>query len=297
MRWTPGNSDDNLEDRRGESGGGGGGFPGGGGGIKLGLGGTVIVLILGLVFGKDFTSILGSDGGDPTTASGNEAPQAARATGPIQSSAAEDKLVDFVKFLHNDTQETWRQIFASSGKPYRVAKLVLFRDATESACGFAQAATGPFYCPGDEKVYIDLGFYDELKNRFGAPGDFAQAYVLAHEFGHHVQKLLGTEAEMRRAQQQHPDQQNALSVKMELQADCYAGVWAFSAQQRNHIEPGDVEQGLAAAASVGDDRLQRMARGRVNPESFTHGTSAQRVEWFKRGLSRGSTSDCNTFGS
>ncbi|MEP6764045.1 MAG: neutral zinc metallopeptidase [Gemmatimonadaceae bacterium] len=295
MRWTPGGSDKNLEDRRGESG--GGGFRGGGGGLKLGLGGTVVVLILSLVFGKDFTSMLGDGSGDPTTTSGNPIAPAARATGPIQSSASEDTLVQFVKFLLNDTQDTWRQTFAASGKNYRDAKLVLFRDGIESACGFAEAATGPFYCPGDERVYIDLGFYNELKTRFGAPGDFAQAYVLAHEFGHHVQKLLGTEAAMRRAQQQRPDQQNALSVKMELQADCYAGVWAFSAQKRDHLDMGDAEEGLAAAASVGDDRLQRMARGRVNPESFTHGSSAQRVDWFKRGFARGSTSDCNTFGN
>ncbi len=293
MRWTPGGSDENLEDRRGESGGSGGGL--GGGGLKLGLGGTVVVLLLSLVFHKDFFSIL--DGGaasDPVPSSASPLAGAPRGA-PVQSSASEDSLVQFVRFLLNDTQDTWRQTFAASGKTYRDAKLVLFRDGIQSACGFTESATGPFYCPGDEKVYIDLGFYYELKTRFGAPGDFAQAYVLAHEFGHHVQKLLGTEAAMRRAQQQHPEQQNALSVKMELQADCYAGVWAFSAQKRNHLDPGDVEEGLAAASSVGDDRLQRMAHRSVNPESFTHGSSAQRVEWFKRGFAQGAVSNCDTF--
>lgn len=288
MRWTSGGQDDNLEDRRGESGGGGGGFRGGGG-IKLGLGGTVIVLILSLVFGKDFTSILG---GDSETVPDASQPVS---KAPVRSSVSEDSLVEFVKFLHLDTQDMWRKTFAASGKQYRDAKLVLFRDGIESRCGAAESATGPFYCPADEKVYIDLGFYNELKTRFGAPGDFAQAYVLAHEFGHHVQKLLGTEAAMRRAQQQHPDQQNALSVAMELQADCYAGVWANSAKARDHLDTGDVEEGLRAAASVGDDRLQRMATGRVHPESFTHGTSAQRSEWFKRGFSQGAISACDTF--
>lgn len=289
MRWTPGRRNDNLEDRRGESGGRGFGG-GGGGGIKLGLGGTVVVLVLSLFFGKDLFSVIDDGGGVPAPSA------AAPATGaPAVSTPDEDKMVEFVNFLLTDTQNTWRQIFSNSGKEYREPHLVLFRDGIESACGFAEAATGPFYCPGDEKVYIDLGFYDELATRFGAPGEFARAYVLAHEFGHHVQKLLGTEQQVRRAQQQNPQQANALSVAMELQADCYAGIWASSANKRGIVEPGDVEGGLAAAAAVGDDRLQRMGRGRVNPETFTHGSSAQRMDWFQRGFTQGNVNACDTF--
>ena len=179
--------------------------------------------------------------------------------------------------------------------PYRHAKLVLFRDSIDSACGQAQSATGPFYCPEDEKVYIDLGFYDELKQRFGAPGDFAEAYVLAHEIGHHVQKLLGIEGKVRAARQQNPQAANQLSVALELQADCFAGVWGHSTQQRNILDPGDVDEGLKAAAAVGDDRLQRMSRGQVNPETFTHGSSAQRMQWFQRGFQDGTIASCNTF--
>ena len=287
MRWTPGKRNDNLEDRRGESG--GGGF-GGGGGMRLGLGGTVIVLVLGLIFGKDFTSVL--DGtGDPTTS------QQAPPTGaPVTSSPSEDRTVEFANFMLNDTDSTWTEIFKNGGQQYQEPRLVLFRDGIESACGFAQSATGPFYCPGDRKVYIDLGFFDELSQRFGAPGEFARAYVLAHEFGHHVQNLLGTERELRRAQQQNPQSANALSVAMELQADCFAGIWAASANKRGVVEPGDVEAGLKAAAAVGDDRLQRMGTGHVNPESFTHGSSAQRMQWFQRGFAESKVSACDTFG-
>ncbi|MBC8089604.1 MAG: zinc metallopeptidase [Phycisphaerae bacterium] len=287
MRWTPGSRNENLEDRRGQSG--GGGFRGGGGGLKLGLGGTVVVLVLSLVFGKDFTSML--DGGGAPATSEQPVPGA-----PVASSPAEDRMVEFVNFLLTDTQNVWRQIFTASGQPYQEPKLVLFRDGVESACGFAQSATGPFYCPGDQKVYIDLGFFDELGSKFGAPGEFARAYVLAHEFGHHVQNLLGTERELRRAQGQNPEQANALSVAMELQADCFAGIWAASANKRSIVEPGDFEGGLTAAAAVGDDRLQQKGQGRVHPESFTHGSSAQRMEWFKRGFSEGSVAACNTFG-
>ena len=289
MRWIPGRRNENLEDRRGESGGGGFGG-GGGGGIKLGLGGTVVVLVLSLVFGKDFFSVLDGGGGAPTT---SEQP----ANGaPVASTPSEDKTVDFVNFILNDTEKTWSDIFAANGQQYVAPHLVLFRDRIESACGFAQSATGPFYCPGDQKVYIDLGFFDELASRkFGAPGEFARAYVLAHEFGHHVQNLLGTERAMRRAQQQNPQSANALSVAMELQADCFAGIWAASANKRNIVEPGDIEGGLTAAAAVGDDRLQKMGTGHVNPESFTHGSSAQRMQWFQRGYTQGSISSCDTF--
>jgi uncharacterized protein len=281
MRWTPGSSDD-VEDRRDESG--GGGFRPGG--IHLGLGGIVILFVLSLIFKRDFLSLVSTGSmGTGTTVS---QPDPAR-------DKQEKPLVDFVTFVLDDSQNTWSQILPQQGVPYRHAKLVLFRDAYDSACGMAQSATGPFYCPEDEKVYIDLGFYDELKQRFGAPGEFAEAYVLAHEIGHHVQKLLGIEAKMRAAQQQNPQDANQLSVRLELQADCFAGVWGHSTQQRNLLDPGDVDSGLKAAAAVGDDRLQRMSRGTVNPETFTHGSSAQRMEWFQRGFQDGTIASCNTF--
>jgi uncharacterized protein len=281
MRWTPGSSDD-VEDRRDESG--GGGFRPGG--IHLGLGGIVILFVLSLIFKRDFLSLVSTGSmGTGTTVS---QPDPAR-------DQQEKPLVDFVTFVLDDSQNTWSQILPQQGVPYRHAKLVLFRDAYDSACGMAQSATGPFYCPEDEKVYIDLGFYDELKQRFGAPGEFAEAYVLAHEIGHHVQKLLGIEAKMRAAQQQNPQDANQLSVRLELQADCFAGVWGHSTQQRNLLDPGDVDSGLKAAAAVGDDRLQRMSRGTVNPETFTHGSSAQRMEWFQRGFQDGTIASCNTF--
>ncbi|HEV3207452.1 MAG TPA: neutral zinc metallopeptidase [Terriglobales bacterium] len=283
MRWTPGGSSDDVEDRRDESGG-GGGFQLGG--LHLGVGGVILLFVLSLIFKRDFLSLLNTDSaGTGTTVS---QPDPAR-------DQREQPLVQFVTFVLNDTQNTWSKILAAQGTPYRHAKLVLFRDSYDSACGAAQSATGPFYCPEDEKVYIDLGFYDELKQRFGAPGDFAEAYVLAHEIGHHVQKLLGIEAKVRAAQQQNPRSANQLSVGLELQADCFAGIWGHSTQQRNILEAGDVEQGLNAAAAVGDDRLQRMSTGRVNPESFTHGSSAQRVQWFQRGFQDGDISSCNTF--
>ena len=284
MRWTPGGSSDDVEDRRDESGG-GGGFQVGG--IHLGLGGVVVLFILSLIFKRDFLSLLSSNSvGTPGTTASQ--PDHAR-------DQQEQPVVQFVTFVLNDTQNTWSQILPSQGVPYRHAKLVLFRDSIDSACGMAQSATGPFYCPEDEKVYIDLGFYDELKQRFGAPGDFAEAYVLAHEIGHHVQKLLGIEAKVRAAQQQNPRAANQLSVGLELQADCLAGVWGHSTQQRNILEAGDVDEGLKAAAAVGDDRLQRMSRGTVNPETFTHGSSAQRMQWFQRGFQDGTIAACNTF--
>jgi hypothetical protein len=196
----------------------------------------------------------------------------------------------------DDVQATWTKVLPQAGTPYRGTKLVLFRDAIQSACGFADAASGPFYCPADQKVYIDLGFYRELRDRFGASGDFAQAYVIAHEIGHHVQHLLGIDEQVRRARSRRPSQDNQLSVMVELQADCLAGVWGNSTARRDILEQGDVEEGLNAAAAIGDDRIQRMSTGRVFPERFTHGSSAQRVTWFKRGLSSGQVSACNTFG-
>jgi predicted metalloprotease len=281
MRWTPGGSSDDVEDRRSES---GGGFRPGG--IHLGLGGIVVLFILSLIFKRDFLSLVsnGSMGTGTTAAQSDPA-----------RDQQEQPLKQFVTFVLNDAQNTWSQILPQQGVPYRHAKLVLFRDAYDSACGTAQSATGPFYCPEDEKVYIDLGFYDELKERFGAPGEFAEAYVLAHEIGHHVQKLLGIEAKMRAAQQQNPGAANQLSVALELQADCFAGVWGHSTQERNLLDPGDVDSGLKAAAAVGDDRIQRMSRGTVNPETFTHGSSAQRMQWFQRGFQDGSIAACNTF--
>jgi uncharacterized protein len=281
MRWSPGGSSEDVEDRRGE---GGGGFRIGG--MHVGLGGVIVLFILSLIFKRDFLSLL-SGGGVGT---GN---------GISQSDPARDQqekpLVDFVTYVLNDTQSTWTKVLAAQGVQYRHAKLVLFRDVIDSACGTAQSATGPFYCPDDEKVYIDLGFYDELKQRFGAPGDFAQAYVLAHEIGHHVQKLLGIEEKVAEARSQNRGAANQLSVRLELQADCFAGIWGHSTQERNILESGDVEEGLRAAAAVGDDRLQRISTGRVNPETFTHGTSEQRSQWFQRGFQNGRVADCNTF--
>lgn len=283
MRWTPGGRSDNLEDRRDE-GGGGGGF---GGMPRVGLGGIVVLLVLSVIFRRDLiTPFLSAGGADQPN------PEAT-----AEANAAEEPVVQFVSFVLDDAQATWTKVLPTMGQQYQPAKLVLFRDAINSACGFAQAATGPFYCPLDQRVYIDLGFYQELKDRFGAPGDFAQAYVLAHEIGHHVQYLLGTDQEMRQAQQTRPEQANALSVKLELQADCYAGVWGHSTEQRHLLDPGDVEEGIQAAAAVGDDRIQKMSAGRVNPDAFTHGTSEQRVAWFRRGYDGGRPDACNTFDS
>jgi predicted metalloprotease len=204
--------------------------------------------------------------------------------------------VRIVSFVLDDVQKNWdRALPAQEHVPYRHARLVLYRNSYPSACGRANMSTGPFYCPGDEKVYLDLEFFKELKQRFGAPGEFAQAYVIAHEIGHHVQKLLGIETKVRRLRQQEPREANPLSVRLELQADCFAGVWAHSTEQRGIVDRSDVSAAMRAAGAVGDDRLQRMGRGYVNPESFTHGTSAQRVQWFKRGLDTGLISACDTF--
>lgn len=284
MKWTPGGVSQNVEDRRGE---GGGGFRGGlgGGGMRFGLGGVIVLLVLSLIFKQNLFRLL-----DPNAAGGAPA-----VGGQVQSSASEDSLVRFVSLVLDSAQSMWAQTVPSLGAEYRDAHLVLFRDGVESACGLAQTASGPFYCPGDHKVYIDLGFYQELKDRYGAPGDFAQAYVLAHEIGHHVQWLLGTEEVVHRTQRSRPGRENDLSVRLELQADCYAGVWAHEADREGILEVGDVEEGLNAAAAVGDDRLQRMSSGTVNPDSFTHGSSAERVAWFRRGYSTGRPDACDTF--
>jgi uncharacterized protein len=287
MKWTPGGTSQDIEDRRGQSGG-GGGFQFGG--MHLGIGGALILLVLSIVFKQNFFALLGGGGGPSAPAMSQ--PDPAR-------DQQEQPMVQFISFVLDDTQKTWDQVLPQqAGKPYRHAKLVLFRNYTQSGgCGGAESATGPFYCPGDEKVYIDLGFYDELSQRFGAPGQFAQAYVLAHEIGHHVQKIVGVENMVRRLQSGNPRMQNELSVKMELQADCLAGIWAHSTQQRNLLEQGDVQSALGAAAAVGDDRLQKMSTGHVSPDSFTHGSSTQRMQWFQKGFDSGSIASCNTFES
>ena len=280
MRWTAGDRS-NVEDMRGRS----GGMAMGAGG--LGVGGLLLLLVLSWATGIDLTSIVGGGGSAP--------PDTVGTTGEVKASPAEEKLVDMVDAVMDDAQGTWRQLL---GGRYEDTKAVLFRDAINSACGFAQAATGPFYCPADHKVYLDLGFFEELDRKLGAPGDFAQAYVLAHELGHHVQTLTGIERQVRERQSSDPGARNSLSVRMELQADCYAGVWGHHANSgggRVQLDPDDVEEGLNAAAAIGDDRLQRMQTGRVAPERFTHGTSQQRVEWFKRGMDSGDPKACNTF--
>lgn len=284
MRWRPGGRSSNLEDLRGSTG--GRGLRVGGG---LGLGGIAILLVIGLLTGQNPLQILGSiAGGGGALETGAPPSQ--------EELASEEPQVQFVSFVLDDAQSTWRQLFSQHGEQYQDARLVIFRDAVESQCGMGQSAMGPFYCPPDQRVYIDLSFLDELKRRFAAPGDFAQAYVITHEIGHHVQNLLGIERQVRAQQQRNPGAAKDLSVRMELQADCFAGVWGHSTGQRQILEQGDVEEGLNAAAAIGDDRLQRQSGGRVSPESFTHGSSAQRVEWFRRGLSDGRIESCNTFG-
>ena len=285
MKWLPGGESQDIEDRRDDSGGGGFQI----GGPHIGIGGAVILMILSFVFRTNLFSLVGGGSGGSSTAVSQ--PDPAR-------DSAEKPLVEFVSFVLDDTQKAWTQILPEqTGTAYRHAKLVLFRDSTQSGCGGAGAATGPFYCPEDERVYIDLGFFDELSRRFGAPGQFAEAYVLAHELGHHVQKLLGIEGKVHQLQESNSRLAKPLSVKLELQADCFAGVWAHSTQQRGLLEKGDVESAMGAASAVGDDRLQKMATGHVSPESFTHGSSQQRMQWFSAGLDSGTIAACNTFGA
>ncbi len=252
----------------------------------VGIGGSVVLLILSLIFGRDFLPGAEVDPGQQQAASGELA--------PVSQSPAEAREVQFVKFVVDTAEATWAQILpAQTGTAWHNAKVDIFRNAIPTGCGTGQTAMGPFYCPNDQKVYIDLAFYDELRDRFGAPGEFAQAYVITHELGHHVQHLLGTDEKVRQAQEQNPGAANQLSVALELQADCYSGIWANHSQQL--IEPGDIDDGLNAAAAVGDDRIQRATTGHVNTDSFTHGSAAQRSSWFKKGYTSGNMKDCNTF--
>ena len=280
MRWRGERQSSNVEDRRGMRVSRGVGI-GGVGGIVLGL--------LALYFTKDPTMLLQS-----ITNSGATTEQSA---GPYQESAAEAESSGFIKATLASTEDVWGQLFTQAGSQYQQPTLVLFSGTVSSACGTAQAAMGPFYCPGDQQVYIDLSFYDELSQRFGAPGDFAQAYVIAHEVGHHIQNLLGTSTKVQQAQQRLSEAEgNAMSVRLELQADCYSGVWAYHANQNRQIlEPGDTEEALNAAQAIGDDRLQKQATGQVVPDSFTHGSSEQRMRWFKRGIDSGDVQQCDTF--
>jgi predicted metalloprotease len=277
MKWQRGD-DRYVEDRRGMS---------LGRGVPFGIGGLLVLAVLSWLTGTDLLSLL--------------APASQPDSGQVverQTAPGEDPLKDMVSAVMTDVNETWTRLL---GGRYQPTTVVLFTDQVDAeGCGLAESATGPFYCPGSRKVYIDLGFYRELDQRFGAPGDFAQAYVLAHEVGHHLQTLLGIERQVRGAQQSRPDQANALAVRMELQADCLAGVWGHAASLpggRVELETGDVEEGLQAAAAIGDDRLQRMSTGRVAPERFTHGSSEQRVHWFRRGLESGNPDTCDTFGT
>ena len=291
MKWEGNRESDNVEDRRGGGGGGGGGGLGGLiGGRGIGIGTLVIALLGGWAFGINPLTIL-------SLLSGGGAPTAQVQQAPAHKPPADDRMARFVSTVLADTEDVWTDIFAKGGGTYQDPRLVLFRGATQTACGAGQAAMGPFYCPADRKVYIDLGFYETLKNQLGAPGEFAQAYVIAHEVGHHVQNLLGISGKMEQMRAKvSPVQYNALSVRLELQADCFAGVWAHHAQNaRQILENGDIESAMNAAAKIGDDALQKQSQGRVVPESFTHGTSAQRTRWFNNGLQNGSVKGCDTF--
>jgi uncharacterized protein len=277
MRWQGRRGSSNVEDRRGTR-------YGRAGGIGIG---TILLALVAMYFGQDPSVVL--QNAQQSAPTGEQV--------PYEESADEAQLREFISVVLADTEETWGQIFSTAGRAYEEPRLVLFSGAVESACGFAQAAVGPFYCPGDRKVYIDLSFYKELQSRFGAPGDFAQAYVVAHEVGHHVQTLLGiSEKNMAARQRASEAEANALSVRQELQADCFAGIWAHNADRsRQLLEQGDIEEGLNAASAIGDDRLQKQSRGYVAPESFTHGSSEQRVRWFKRGFESGDVKTCDTF--
>jgi len=289
MRWDQGHESPDVIDRRGQGGGGGG--MGMGvlallpllGRSKIGI--VILLVVVGLSMFGGLGGILGRSQEQADT----------RATPGAQGPRTDDKKAQFVAFVLDDTQSTWRQEFAKRNSTYRGAKLVMFTGATQTACGRGQAASGPFYCPSDERVYIDLSFYDELERRLGAKGDFAQAYVIAHEIGHHVQNQLGISDKVHAAPRSEQMGDEGLSVRLELQADCFSGIWAHSTQKRDLLEAGDIDEALGAAAAIGDDRLQKQGRGRVTPETFTHGTSAQRSRWFKKGYETGSFEACDTF--
>ena len=295
MEWEGGRRSDNIEDRRGQ----GGLVPGMGRGVRIGRGGgiggigLVAVLIIGWLMGVNPLALLGmleGGGGGPVVVDQSGETE----SGPPPQG---DRAAEFVSVVLADTEDTWHQQFQQRGMQYEEPKLVLFTDQTDSACGYAQGATGPFYCPGDRRVYLDIGFFQELSQRFGAPGDFAQAYVIAHEVGHHVQNLLGILPKVHEIQTQSSEAQaNELSVRLELQADCLAGVWANQANRtRQIVQEGDIEEAMNAAAAVGDDRIMRAAGRRASPEKFTHGSSEQRVRWFTAGLKGGNMDSCNTF--
>jgi uncharacterized protein len=286
MRWEGNRESDNVEDRRGEGGGGGFGIGGGG----LGIGAIVIALVGGAIFGINPLTIL-------SMLSGGGGPAPVQQQAPAHAPPADDKSAKFVSIVLADTEDVWGQIFQQNGATYHRPKLVLFRGAIGTGCGTGQSAMGPFYCPADQKVYIDLGFYDTLRNRLGAPGEFAQAYVIAHEVGHHVQDELGITRKVDGMRSRiSQTQANALSVRVELQADCFAGVWAQHSQQSKHwLDPGDIESAMNAAAKIGDDTLQRSAGRAVVPDSFTHGSSAQRQKWFNAGYTGGAVKSCDTF--
>lgn len=284
MRFDDHRESDNVEDRRGDGGGGSSGFGGRG---RIGVG-TIVIALVAMYFGIDPSVVL-------NTASVAPAPEPARRAAPRP--AAEEQLARFASMVLADTEDTWGQIFKDGGGQYREPGMVLFTGATRSGCGVGEAAMGPFYCPADQKVYLDLSFFNDLQKRFRAPGDFAQAYVIAHEVGHHVQNLLGISDKVQQARQRMPERKaNQLSVRLELQADCLAGVWAHHADRsRNVLEAGDVDEALRAATAIGDDRLQQQSQGHVVPDSFTHGSSEQRVRWFRTGLEKGSLRACDTF--
>lgn len=287
MKWEGNRESDNVEDRRGSGGGGLGGLIGGRG---IGIGTIVIALVGGWIFGINPLTILSLlSGGTPTAQ--------VQQQGPAQRPPADDRMASFVSTVLADTEDVWKVVFTQGGSTYQEPRLVLFRGATATACGQGQAAMGPFYCPADQKVYIDLGFYETLQKKLGAPGDFAQAYVIAHEVGHHVQNQLGITGKMDQMRGRvSKAEYNAMSVRLELQADCFAGLWAHHAQRaRAILEQGDVEEAMNAAAKIGDDALQRGGGGAIVPESFTHGSSAQRARWFNNGLQQGSVKACDTF--
>ena len=287
MRWEGNRESDNVEDRRAQGGGGGGML----GGRSIGIGTIVVALVGGWVLGINPLTLLGMlSGGSPV--------QVQQQQGPAQRPPADDQMAKFVSTVLADTEDVWTKVFSAGGATYHAPKLVLFRGATGTGCGTGQSAMGPFYCPADKKVYIDLSFYDTLRTRLGAPGEFAQAYVIAHEVGHHVQDELGITRKVEELRSRNPNQANALSVRVELQADCFAGLWAKQSQQsKNWLDPGDIESAMNAAAKIGDDALQGSRGGAVRPESFTHGSSAQRQRWFNAGYQGGTVKGCDTFSS